>query len=68
MQNSVTMPSYDDDGLPRSGCTGSDLAADAERTRTPRTPFVALAGVWIAVAVVVALLVAVTLTLYFVFG
>lgn len=44
-----------------------DLAAEAERARTPRTPMLALIGVWLAVAAtVVAVLVAVALTLYFV--
>ena len=44
-----------------------DLAAEAERARTPRTPLLALSGVWLAVAAtVVAILVAVVLTLYFV--
>ena len=42
--------------------------AEAERARTPRTPLLALAGVWLAVAAVVALVVAVALTLYFVYG
>lgn len=64
----VTMPSRDDTARHWSGRTGRDLAAEAERARTPRTPFVALAGVWIAVAIVVALLVALALTLYFVYG
>lgn len=45
-----------------------DLAAEAERRRTPRTPFLALAGVWLVVAVVVAIVVAIALTLYFVYG
>ena len=43
-----------------------DLAAEAERGRTPRTPFLALGGVWLAVAAVVALValvVALALTL-----
>jgi hypothetical protein len=35
----------------------SDLAAEAERARTPRTPFLALAGVWLVVAAVVAIVV-----------
>ena len=61
----VTMPSRDDNARHRSGRTGRDLAAEAERARTPRTPFVALAGVWIAVANVVALLLALALTLYY---
>jgi hypothetical protein len=44
-----------------------DLAAEAERARTPRTPLLALTGVWLAVAgVVVVVLVAVALALYFV--
>jgi hypothetical protein len=46
----------------------ADLAAEAERGRTPRTPFLALAGVWLAVAVVVAVVLALALTLYFVYG
>ena len=44
-----------------------DLAAEAERVRTPRTPVFALTGVWLAVLAVVALVLAVVaLTLYFV--
>jgi hypothetical protein len=44
-----------------------DLAAEAERALTPRTPALALAGVWLVVAAVVAVvLLAVGLTLYFV--
>jgi hypothetical protein len=44
-----------------------DLAAEAERARTPRTPLLALTGVWLAVAAtVVAVLVVVALTLYFI--
>jgi fatty acid desaturase len=46
----------------------SDLAAEAERARTPRTPFLALAGVWLLVAAVVAVVLALALTLYFVYG
>jgi hypothetical protein len=43
-----------------------DLAAEAERAGTPRTPAFALAGVWLVVAAVVAgVLLAVGLTLYF---
>jgi hypothetical protein len=45
-----------------------DLAAEAERSRTPWTPVRALTGVWLAVAAVVALLIAAALTLYFVSG
>jgi hypothetical protein len=36
-----------------------DLAAEAERARTPWTPLRALAGVWLADAVVVAIVIAV---------
>jgi hypothetical protein len=44
-----------------------DLAAEVERTRTPRTPLLALTGVWLAVAAVVLIVVAVVaLALYFV--
>jgi hypothetical protein len=44
-----------------------DLADEVERARTPRTPLLALSGVWVAVAATVALvLAAVALTLYFV--
>jgi hypothetical protein len=45
----------------------ADLAAEAERGHTARTPFLALAGVWLAVAVVVAIVLALTMTLYFVY-
>lgn len=45
-----------------------DLAAEAERVRTPRTPLLALSGVWLAVAAVVALVAAVALMLYFLYG
>jgi hypothetical protein len=45
----------------------ADLAAEAERGRTARTPFLALAGVWVAVAVVVAIVLALVLTFYFVY-
>jgi hypothetical protein len=46
-----------------------DLADEVERTRTPRTPLRALGGVWLTVAVTVALVLAVVaLTLYFVSG
>jgi hypothetical protein len=43
---------------------GDELATEAERARTPRTPLLALAGVWIVVAVVVAL----TFIVYFASG
>ena len=46
-----------------------DLADEVERARTPRTPLLALTGVWLTIAVVFLLiLAAVMLTLYFVYG
>jgi hypothetical protein len=46
-----------------------DLADEVERTRTRRTPLLALGGVWLTVAVTVALVLAVVaVTLYFVSG
>jgi hypothetical protein len=48
--------------------TTKDLAAEAERGRSARTPAIAITAVTLIVAVVVALLLAVALTLYFVYG
>jgi hypothetical protein len=46
---------------------GAELADEVESARTPRTPALALVGVWIVVAVTVALVIlAVVLALYFV--
>lgn len=46
-----------------------DLADEVERSRTPRTPLLALTGVWLTVAVAFVLVLAVVLlTLYFVYG
>jgi type VI protein secretion system component VasF len=42
----------------RGGSAPPDLANEAERAHTPRTPFRALAGVWLAVAIVVAIVIA----------
>ena len=47
---------------------GDELATEVERARTPRTPLLALAGVWIVVAVVVAIVVALTFIVYFARG
>ena len=47
---------------------GHELATEAERARTPRTPVLALAGVWIVVAFVVAIGVALTFIAYFAWG
>jgi len=48
---------------PRRG--GDELATEAERARTPRTPLLAMGGVWIVVAAVVAIVVALTFIVYF---
>ena len=48
--------------------TVKDLAAEAERGRSPRTPLLALTGVTLFLAVVFAILLAIALTLYFVYG
>ncbi len=46
-----------------------DLAGEVERARTPLTPLRALAGVWLTVALAVAVVLAVVaVTLYFVSG
>jgi hypothetical protein len=45
-----------------------ELATEAERARTPRTPVLALAGVWIVIAVVVAIVVALTFIVAFAWG
>jgi hypothetical protein len=42
--------------------------AEAERARTPRTALLALTGVWLAVAAVVLIVLAVALTLYLAYG
>jgi hypothetical protein len=59
-------PTRDPD--PRPERPPDDLAAEAERTGTPRTPLLALTGVWFAVAAVVLVVLAIALTLYFVSG
>jgi hypothetical protein len=48
--------------------TTKELAAEAERGRSPRTPVIAITGVTIVVGVVVVLLMTVSLVLYFVYG
>ena len=47
---------------------GGELATEAERARTPRTPVLALTGVWVVVAVVVAIVVGLTFIVYFASG
>lgn len=45
-----------------------ELAAEAERGRSPRTPLLALTGVTAVVTVALLVLLAIALTLYFVYG
>jgi hypothetical protein len=45
-----------------------ELAAEAERGRSPRTPLLALTGVSVVIAVIFAVLVTVALVLYFAYG
>jgi hypothetical protein len=45
-----------------------ELAAEAERGRSPRTPLLALTGVTVVIAVIFAVLVTVGLVLYFAYG
>jgi hypothetical protein len=48
--------------------TAKELAAEAERGRSPRTPLIALTGVTLFVGVIFAVVVTIGLVLYFVFG
>jgi hypothetical protein len=48
--------------------TTKELAAEAERGRSARTPLIALTGVTLAISVVVMALLAVALVLYFTLG
>jgi hypothetical protein len=48
--------------------TAKDLAEEAERGRSPRTPVIALTGVTLVAAIVVVIVLAIALSLYFVFG
>jgi hypothetical protein len=45
-----------------------DLAAEAERGRSPRTPLLALTGVTVLIGIIFAILVTVALVLYFAYG
>jgi cobalamin biosynthesis Mg chelatase CobN len=62
----TTPPEHDSSSRARRA--GEELAAEAERARTPRTPALALASVWVVVAVVVALVVALVFVVYFALG
>jgi hypothetical protein len=55
----------EDGSAPGAQRRGDELATEAERARTPRTPLLALGGVWIVVAAVVAIVVALTFVVYF---
>jgi hypothetical protein len=48
--------------------TSKELAAEADRGRSPRTPLIALTGVTLFLAVIVGVVLAVALVLYFAFG
>jgi hypothetical protein len=48
--------------------TAKDLAAEAERGRSPRTPAILITGVTLFVAVAFAILVTIALVLYFAYG
>ena len=52
---------------PDSERAPGDLVAEAERGRSPRTPMLALTGVTIAVGLVVAVILAIALTVYFLY-
>jgi hypothetical protein len=44
------------------------LEAEAERGRSPRTPLLALTGVTVLISIIFAVLVTITLVLYFAYG
>ena len=48
--------------------TAKELEREAEEGRSPRTPLIALTGVTLFLSVIFAILLAVALTLYFVYG
>ena len=48
--------------------TAKDLAGEAERGRSPRTPLIAITGVTLVVGVIFVIMLAAALTLYFVYG
>jgi hypothetical protein len=48
--------------------TAKELAEEAERGRSARTPLIAITGVTLLVGVVVAIVLAIALTVYFVYG
>jgi hypothetical protein len=48
--------------------TGKDLAAEAERGQSARTPAIAITGVTLFISIVFAIVLAVALVLYFTLG
>ena len=48
--------------------TAKDLASEADRGRSPRTPLIAVTGVTLFVGVIFVIVLALALTLYFVYG
>jgi hypothetical protein len=48
--------------------TAKDLAAEADRGRSPRTPLIAITGVTLVIGVIFAVLLTIGLVLYFVYG
>jgi hypothetical protein len=48
--------------------TAKDLAAEAERGRSPRTPLLLIGGVTLFVGIAFAILVTIALILYFAYG
>ena len=48
--------------------TAKDLADEAERGRSPRTPLIVLGGVTVFVGIAFAILVTIALILYFAYG
>lgn len=48
--------------------TAKDLAAEADRGRSPRTPLIAITGVTLFMGSIFVVMLAAALTLYFVYG
>jgi hypothetical protein len=48
--------------------TAKELEREAEEGRSPRTPLIALTGITLFLSVIFAILLAIALTLYFVYG
>jgi hypothetical protein len=48
--------------------TAKELEREAEEGRSPRTPLIAITGVTIVAGIVVVIILAIAMTLYFVYG